>query len=39
VIQELLGHKSPQATAIYTHLTDKSFQTLTETLNSLLADL
>lgn len=39
VIQELLGHKSPQTTAIYTHLTDKSFQTLTETLNSLLADL
>jgi site-specific recombinase XerD len=39
VIQELLGHKSPQTTAIYTHLTDKSFKTLTETLNSLLADL
>jgi integrase/recombinase XerD len=38
VIQELLGHKSPQTTAVYTHLTDKSFQTLTETLNSLLAD-
>ena len=39
VIQELLGHKSPQTTAIYTHLTDKSFQTLAKTLNSLLADL
>jgi integrase/recombinase XerD len=39
MIQELLGHKSPQTTAIYTHLTDKSFQTLTETLNSLLVDL
>jgi len=39
VIQELLGHKSPQTTAIYTHLTDKSFRTLAETLNSLLADL
>jgi len=39
VIQELLGHKSPQTTAIYTHLTDKSFQTLNETLNNLLADL
>lgn len=39
VIQELLGHKSPQTTAIYTHLTDKSFHTLTATLNSLLADL
>jgi integrase len=39
VIQELPGHKSPQTTAIYTHLTDKSFPTLNETLNSLLADL
>jgi integrase/recombinase XerD len=39
VIQELLGHKSPQTTAIYTHLTDKSFQTLAETLNSLISDL
>ena len=39
VIQELLGHKSPQTTAIYTHLTDKSFQSLAETLNSLLIDL
>jgi site-specific recombinase XerD len=39
VIQELLGHKSPQTTAIYTHLTDKSLQTLTETLNRLFADL
>jgi integrase/recombinase XerD len=38
VIQELPGHKSPQTTAIYTHLTDKSLQTLAETLNSLLAD-
>jgi integrase/recombinase XerD len=39
VIQELLGHKSPQTTAIYTHLTDKSFQTLNQTLNNLLSDL
>jgi len=38
VIQELLGHKSPQTTAVYTHLTDKSLQKLTETLNQLLAD-
>jgi len=38
VIQELLGHKSPQTTAIYTHLTDKSLQKLTETLDQLLAD-
>ena len=38
VIQELLGHKSPQTTAIYTHLTDKSLQKLSETLDQLLAD-
>jgi len=39
VIQELLGHKSPQTTALYTHLTDKSFHTLAETLNRLVAHL
>ena len=39
VIQELLGHKSPQTTAIYAHLTDKSYQTLAKTINSLLTDL
>lgn len=39
VIQELLGHKSPTTTALYTHLTDKSFHTLAETLNRLVADL
>ncbi|MHB9097748.1 MAG: tyrosine-type recombinase/integrase [Syntrophales bacterium] len=38
VIQELLGHQSPQTTARYTHLTDKSFHTLIETLNRLAAD-
>jgi len=38
VIQELLGHQSPQTTAVYTHLTDKSVQKLTETLNHLLTD-
>ena len=39
VIQELLGHKNPQTTAIYTHLTDKSFHALAETVNRLVADL
>jgi integrase/recombinase XerD len=39
VIQELLGHQSPQTTARYTHLTDKSFHTLAETVNRLVADL
>ena len=38
VIQELLGHQSPQTTARYTHLTDKSFHTLAETVNRLVAD-
>jgi len=39
MIQELLGHQSPQTTARYTHLTDKTFHTLTETVNHLMADL
>jgi site-specific recombinase XerD len=39
VIQELLGHQSPQTTARYTHLTDKSFHKLAETVNRLAADL
>jgi integrase/recombinase XerD len=39
VIQELLGHQNPQTTARYTHMTDKCFHTLTETVNHLMADL
>lgn len=39
VIQELLGHTSPQTTAVYTHLTEKSFHTLAEAVNTLMADL
>jgi integrase/recombinase XerD len=39
VIQELLGHSSPQTTALYTHLTEKSFHTLAEAVNLLMADL
>lgn len=36
---ELLGHKNPQTTALYTHLTDKGFHALAETVNRLVADL
>jgi integrase/recombinase XerD len=39
VIQELLGHSSPQTTALYTHLTEKSSHTLAEAVNRLMADL
>lgn len=39
VIQEVLGHQSPQTTARDTHLTDKGFHTLAETVNHLVADL
>ncbi len=39
VIQELLGHQSPQTTACYTHLTDKGLHILVETVNQLAADL
>ena len=38
VIQELLGHSSPVTTAIYTHLTQKSLNTLNIALNNLLPD-
>jgi integrase/recombinase XerD len=36
---ELPGHKNPQTTAIYTHLTDRDFHALAETVNRLAADL
>lgn len=39
IIQELLGHKSPQTTAIYAHLTERCYQSLAETVDKLLADL
>ena len=39
VIQELLGHQSPQTTARYTHLTDKGLHTLIKTVNRLVTDL
>ncbi len=39
VIQNLLGHQSPNTTAIYTHLTQKAVDALHTTLNTLMASL
>jgi integrase/recombinase XerD len=39
VIQEILGHKSPRTTAIYTHLTQRTVEGLQATVNRLMADL
>jgi integrase/recombinase XerD len=39
VIQELLGHKSPKTTAVYTHLTPKIIAGLRTTLDGLMAPL
>jgi len=39
VIQEMLGHKSPKTTAIYTHLTLKVFEGLRTTLDGLMGSL
>ena len=33
IIQEMLGHKSPETTAIYTHLTDKTLNRLARALD------
>jgi integrase/recombinase XerD len=38
-IQEILGHKSSQTTAVYTHLTQKMVDSLSSTVNTLMADL
>jgi integrase/recombinase XerD len=38
-IQEILGHKSSQTTAVYTHLTQKMFDSLSNTVNTLMAEL
>ena len=38
-IQEILGHKSPQTTAVYTHLTQKTMESLSATVNTLMAEL
>ena len=39
VIQELLGHRSCQTTAVYTHLTEKSLDRLGRALNEITAAL
>lgn len=39
VIQSLLGHTSPNTTAVYTHLTENVVDRLTSSLNTLMADL
>jgi site-specific recombinase XerD len=39
VIQDILGHRSPQTTAIYTHITPRLTSTLHATVNSLMATL
>lgn len=39
VIQELLGHRSPQTTAIYTHITPTVTSALHLTVNALMATL
>lgn len=39
VIQEILGHKSPKTTAIYTHLTQKLLDGLKKTLDGLMDSL
>lgn len=39
VIQELLGHRSCQTTAVYTHLTDKSLDRLGQALDEITAGL
>jgi len=39
VIQEVLGHKNPKTTCIYTHLTQKTVDRLHATLNYLMSEL
>jgi site-specific recombinase XerD len=39
VIQEILGHRTPKTTAIYTHLTPKLMNGFQNTLNQLMASL
>lgn len=38
-IQEILGHKSSLTTAVYTHLTQKLVDSLSATVNTLMAEL
>lgn len=39
VIQEILGHSSPQTTAIYTHLTPTAMQYAATAINQVMSDL
>jgi len=39
VIQQLLGHRSPRTTLIYTHLTEPSICRVRDTIDELMADL
>jgi len=39
VIQELLGHRSPSTTAVYTHITPTVTNALHHTVNTLMATL
>ena len=39
VIQLILGHASPQTTAIYTHLTPPAMQLATAAIDKLMGDL
>jgi len=39
IIQEMLGHTSPQTTAIYTHLTDKSVNRLMQAMEEISSAL
>lgn len=38
LIQEILGHKSPKTTSIYTHVTEKSVEDLRAALNDMIDD-
>ena len=38
-IQQILGHKNPQTTAIYTHLTQKTVDRLHATVDAMMAEL
>jgi site-specific recombinase XerD len=35
IVQELLGHNSPETTAIYTHITDKMKKNVNSPLDNL----
>jgi len=39
LIQDILGHRSPRTTALYTHLTREVRATVTDPLKHLMQDL